>query len=603
MPNYIVANSLFQPFSYQELIAPIAAATQAHLETQQQYDTLGANASAIGAMLDPEDEEAQKVYKTYMDDLNNQVAALSSKGLDPNTRTGLSKLKTRYSGEIGALQSGLQARQAAIEKYDKMMVDSKGTYIGKDPRQYKTSDFILGKWKLNPDLFGQYFERMVTEGWSQAAIQDALTQMATESKAAQQGEELTNQDAAEIQQDVNSVLGYMRSAMQRIGGQIGIDRLGDSANISRANQAILNGILAGISYKEDYKTLENKGYLDPLESARLEGIRLDNDIKRIQRDAAKNPPAEDPSTQNLPYEAITWGVDTGDKDVINLMDLIMEGIDNPESLMERMSTGTGSIGSEGVKLGKLYSSRAIAGQDSIDTQSSESQNQYNTTKLDKINRLLKKLGISEETISVTTDETTGKTSLYISPDTVEKLYKLELINQSKEKALRVRQADNNKRVLESINGRIVGTKGGGTTGVTDIHGRTASKPALPAGTQIVFTPEGDYVAVQEDGTIKKLDVSVALPLMGKNIKVGNRYLSPREAQQEYKKIYKVLNQPASSLLNMSYEEINQALNTLTSISAQLISLVPGDSNQYPKVQTTTNSKVGEPSGEENKEEE
>lgn len=595
MPNYIVANSLFQPFSYQELIAPIAAATQAHLETQQQYDTLGANASAIGAMLDPEDEEAQKVYKTYMDDLNNQVAALSSKGLDPNTRTGLSKLKTRYSGEIGALQSGLQARQAAIEKYDKMMVDSKGTYIGKDPRQYKTSDFmygrtpdtfgvngdllytmgakdaaaasarniILGKWKLNPDLFGQYFERMVTEGWSQAAIQDALTQMATESKAAQQGKELTNQDAAEIQQDVNSVLGYMRNAMQRIGGQIGIDRLGDSVNISRANQAILNGILAGISYKEDYKTLENKGYLDPLESARLEGIRLDNDIKRIQRDAAKNPPAEDPSTQNLPYEAITWGVDTGDKSVSKLVNWIEEAMDNPESLLQEENTApnyTGYINPA------TYTGR---------------------NRLDELTSLMAKLGIDGE-VKINTDND-GKSSVYISPEAIEKISKLSLINQSKKSALRLRQADNNKRAIDSINGRLVSTHGGGQTGVT-VNGKRVSNPTIPEGAQLVFTPNGDFTVVQSDGKDKKLDISVVLPQMGPSVKIGNNYVTPREAQQEYKKIYEILNQPASTLINMSTDELNATINTLTSISAQLMGLVEEDANSYTKVQSNSDSK-------------
>ena len=47
MPNYsLVINSQFHPFSYQDMIAPVALATQAQQDLEDKYSTLGEQSGA-----------------------------------------------------------------------------------------------------------------------------------------------------------------------------------------------------------------------------------------------------------------------------------------------------------------------------------------------------------------------------------------------------------------------------------------------------------------------------------------------------------------------------------------------------------------------------
>jgi len=63
MGNYIVNNSKFNPFSYQELLQPVAMADTAHKELEASMGDLSTNAGKWSGLINPTTES--DVYNTY----------------------------------------------------------------------------------------------------------------------------------------------------------------------------------------------------------------------------------------------------------------------------------------------------------------------------------------------------------------------------------------------------------------------------------------------------------------------------------------------------------------------------------------------------------
>ena len=75
MANYsLVINSKFRPFEYQELLAPVLMATQAHQAVEEAYADLSTKASIWDKMTNEvTDQKAHDMYKKYADDLEVPV--------------------------------------------------------------------------------------------------------------------------------------------------------------------------------------------------------------------------------------------------------------------------------------------------------------------------------------------------------------------------------------------------------------------------------------------------------------------------------------------------------------------------------------------------
>ena len=52
MPKYLIIGSKFNPFSYQEMLAPVVQATQAHQGLEEAYGELASKASVWDGMTD-----------------------------------------------------------------------------------------------------------------------------------------------------------------------------------------------------------------------------------------------------------------------------------------------------------------------------------------------------------------------------------------------------------------------------------------------------------------------------------------------------------------------------------------------------------------------
>ena len=98
--NYITIGSKFKPFSYAEMLQPVAMATEAHKQVEEQYANLSTQASQWEEKANEQtDPYAYKMYKTYADDLNKQANILAKEGLTPVSRKSMfDKARIKTSG-------------------------------------------------------------------------------------------------------------------------------------------------------------------------------------------------------------------------------------------------------------------------------------------------------------------------------------------------------------------------------------------------------------------------------------------------------------------------------------------------------------------------
>ena len=128
MANYsLVANSTFQPFSYQELIAPIAHQQQVMDRIADEYDKLSSQADVLEAMGANDRDKNSKVYqqyKNYSDKLRAEADNLYRNGLNAESRMRLSDLRRMYNTDIVPIQNAWQKREKEAELQMKAQLDA-----------------------------------------------------------------------------------------------------------------------------------------------------------------------------------------------------------------------------------------------------------------------------------------------------------------------------------------------------------------------------------------------------------------------------------------------------------------------------------------------
>ena len=124
MANYsLIANSTFQPFSYQELMAPVQRVGEYHAKIADEYDKLSSQADileAMGANDRDKGSGSYNRYKAYSDRLRAEADNLYNFGLNTESRQRLSDLRRMYNTEIVPIQNAWNKR----EEESKMQLDA-----------------------------------------------------------------------------------------------------------------------------------------------------------------------------------------------------------------------------------------------------------------------------------------------------------------------------------------------------------------------------------------------------------------------------------------------------------------------------------------------
>lgn len=179
MPNYgLVINSRFRPFSYQEMLAPVAQATQAHQALEDAYSELEMKANTLETVLNKErDPELYQQYREYIDALGSVSDELARNGLTPTSRQMASNLRGRYASDIVPIQAAAE-RRAAIAKAqrDALMKDPTTLFSG------RAAETNLKEFYDNPTLdFENYSGALLAKQVSDQAssIAKQLTDLKT----------------------------------------------------------------------------------------------------------------------------------------------------------------------------------------------------------------------------------------------------------------------------------------------------------------------------------------------------------------------------------------------------------------------------------------
>lgn len=137
MPKFIATSgSFFRPYSYDELVKPIAHMQEAHNAAQEAYDTLDMQTSALRHYIsdNPEmDQRARAMYDNYMDKLSTLQNNLWEHGYNAQTKRDLSAAKSAYNSDIARLAQAIQTRQKRAEEFWEAKRKDPTLIQGKDP--------------------------------------------------------------------------------------------------------------------------------------------------------------------------------------------------------------------------------------------------------------------------------------------------------------------------------------------------------------------------------------------------------------------------------------------------------------------------------------
>lgn len=169
MPNFAYTNQTnFRPFSYQEMLAPVLMATQAHQAVEEAYSELDSQANIIGSLAnEANDPVTYQRYKAYESALRTQADALAKNGLTPGTRQSLLDLKGRYAKDIIPIQNAITRRRELADEQRK----AESTMLFQRDMNSMSYESSLDRFLENPDYdYGKkYSGALLTQQVSQAA--------------------------------------------------------------------------------------------------------------------------------------------------------------------------------------------------------------------------------------------------------------------------------------------------------------------------------------------------------------------------------------------------------------------------------------------------
>jgi len=151
MANYsLVVDSVYNPFTFDELIKPYQMYGQAYKEQEDRYNQLAEDSAKWGDQLKP-DSEAYKMWNEFQTNVSDAANQLITQGLTPATRGKMTDVRRSYGKNIKAIE-------AANTEYQKAQALRNQVMGNDDSVRYKTQlsldDFLHGKQGSTEHLSG-----------------------------------------------------------------------------------------------------------------------------------------------------------------------------------------------------------------------------------------------------------------------------------------------------------------------------------------------------------------------------------------------------------------------------------------------------------------
>lgn len=294
MARVSTTTARFNPFTMEELYAPVLRATEKHLEQQEKYDELANQAEVWKYRIDPESTQALEVYNTFMNNMNAMVDDLNANGiLNPSVRDNFSAL--RRSNPIPMFEEAWKRQQA-----DNLMRAEKGdnTVWAKNNRfdDYLTNKVDNTSVNLNDVLkqsagMGANLAKTITSAPEYSSILGGQYWQSVQKNGIPQNvfDAVRTGDLTNLNDDEAKLAVILGQTIDDIKGQIGYSNYDNNPlGQQRIDDAIWNGMRAGIE-TTDYGKEANRAYLDPARSYSLSREKIEDRRKDDEWNRYHNP--------------------------------------------------------------------------------------------------------------------------------------------------------------------------------------------------------------------------------------------------------------------------------------------------------------------------
>lgn len=275
--NYGVANTVFKPFSFDEMLKPALMVTEAHNKLEEQISNLEVITNDLEHKItnDPKDKVLKEKYNLYKNQLKKASDLLSSKGLNSDIKKTFNNLRALYSQNFSGVDEAykkLNERQKLLDKiameHPEMIVEhpqmALSDFMGGASPDFKTantkdiytnsfksaaglSNRIVNSLKPKGILGNQYYQFVTQKGVSQEMV-DKLRGI-IDNPTSEEALNYLNTDEGRALFDI--VQEERRSANYDSFSKSGKDKI---------DASILNGIFSGAAYKEDIDRVANKNW-------------------------------------------------------------------------------------------------------------------------------------------------------------------------------------------------------------------------------------------------------------------------------------------------------------------------------------------------------
>ena len=288
----VLTNSAkFNPYTFDEMLKPLAMASDAYNAVQSGIEELGAKADLMKMYANEvPDSKTANMYNSYAKDLEKQASMLAKHGLTPASRQGLLNMKRRYSSEVVPIETAVARREALTKEqreallrdpslmfdvdYSKTQLDYlldnpnatynpiSGNELTKRAAQMagNLAKVVQGNPKYQSILNGQYFQQMTQMGYTPTQIMQTIL----------------NDDNAPVE---------LRQIAETVFNDAGLSKYSQDIQ-DRARGFINSGLYEGIGTAK-YDAMSNRGYISPAERERLDMERDRLEMAKEQQQWAK----------------------------------------------------------------------------------------------------------------------------------------------------------------------------------------------------------------------------------------------------------------------------------------------------------------------------
>ena len=283
MANFsLVVNSKFNPFSFERYIQPYQIYGQAYREVENTLGELDTKASIWEEMANEQtDPYAYKMYKTYANDLEEQAGQLAREGLNAASRRDMLNMRARYSKEITPIEQAYALRQKQAEQQQQALLQDPTLMLSRRAATTSLDDYIR-----NPQLaYESYSGKLITAQAATAASALAKEMQEKPRKwrsilgdsyyetMMQKG--FSSQAVLQAIQDNPNAAPQLTRIVEDAVNSSGVRNWGDKATIARAIDYAKQGLWNAVG-ETQYQTLQNPGYLNPLQRAQLKQLKRES---------------------------------------------------------------------------------------------------------------------------------------------------------------------------------------------------------------------------------------------------------------------------------------------------------------------------------------